>query len=193
MAARIKRNPLVLGFLIIFVVAGLAFAWWTISPFFIRTNLVEGENIALPVTSQSGNLSAPTSQMETSPPVGDTAMMEGGNGAPVTGSFDRKDSIHYASGQAIITRQEDGSSILRLQDLAAANGPDLFVYVTEHPDPQNSEQLHQGGHNLGSLKATTGSFNYTLDPAIDASKLKSVVIYCRAFSVIFSTAKLQAP
>lgn len=109
------------------------------------------------------------------------------------GNFDRKDDVHYASGQAIIARQQDGSVIVRLQDLDSANGPDLYVYVTEHPDPQNSDQLHQGGHNLGKLKATNGSFNYTLDPSIDPAKIKSVVIYCRPFSVIFSTAKLQAP
>lgn len=111
-----------------------------------------------------------------------------------TGSFDRKDDVHYASGQAIVARQEDGSLTLRLQELDAANGPDLYVYLSEHPDPLNSEQLHEGNNvNLGSLKATNGSFNYALDPTIDPAKIKSVVIYCRAFSVIFSTAMLQAP
>ena len=110
-----------------------------------------------------------------------------------TGNFDRKDDVHYANSQAIIARQEDGSTVVRLQDLDAANGPDLFVYVSEHPNPNTSDELHQGGHNLGTLKATNGSFNYTLDPSVDTSKIKSVVIYCRAFSVIFSAAKLQTP
>jgi hypothetical protein len=108
-----------------------------------------------------------------------------------TGSFDRKDDVHYASGQAILAREADGSYVVRLQDLDAANGPDLYVYVSEHPNPASSDELDQGGHNLGSLKATNGSFSYALDPMIDPAKIKSVVIYCKAFSVIFSTAALQ--
>jgi hypothetical protein len=107
------------------------------------------------------------------------------------GNFDRKDDVHYASGQAVLAREADGSYVVRLQDLDAANGPDLYVYVSEHPNPNNSDELHQGGHNLGTLKATNGSFSYTLAPEIDPAKIKSVVIYCRAFSVIFSTASLQ--
>lgn len=229
---RLRRNPIFLTITAVVVVAGLAFAWWTISPLFIRTSLAEGQNIAVaPGPQNSAMASQPTatammekpaevmaektaeapmdkpteaaSMMEPTPQAApETAMEKPTEAAPMTetgpkvlatGNFDRKDDVHYASGQAIIAHQEDGSTIVRLQDLDAANGPDLFVYVSEHPDPKTSDELHQGGHNLGTLKATNGSFNYTLDSSIDASKVKSVVIYCRAFSVIFSTAKLQAP
>ena len=223
-----RRNPIFLAIAAVMVVLGLAFAWWAVSPFFIRTNLAEGQNIAVAPEPQNGAISGqptatammekpaeamatdtpetvmekptdtPAAMMEPTPEAAmekpsATAMAETGPKVLGTGNFDRKDDIHYANGQAILAHQEDGSTILRLQDLDAANGPDLFVYVTEHPDPKSSEELHQGGHNLGTLKATNGSFNYTLDPSIDTSKIKSVVIYCRAFSVIFSTAKLQAP
>jgi hypothetical protein len=218
MIARIKQNPFLLAIAILAIIAALAFAWWTISPLFIRTTLVEGQNISVPAVTEtstptavmerntptavmeSEEVMAPTSTPEpsgamdpTPTPEASDAMPESGPTILATGSFDRKDDVHYASGQAILAREADGTVVLRLQDLDSANGPDLYVYVSQHPNPQTSEELHQGGHNLGTLKATTGSFNYTLDPSIDPSQIKSVVIYCRAFSVLFSTAALQTP
>jgi hypothetical protein len=245
----IKRNPIFLAIAAVVLIAVLWFAWWTISPLFIRTTLVEGQDINVPAASapaqdgtmadkpaemmdkpagaatqdeaemtkpeaekmaeESGEMAASTPEasamMEATP---ESAMMDDKAGGAVagedkamgepmgpmvlaTGSFDRKDDVHYANGQAIVAREADGSYVVRLQDLDAANGPDLYVYVSEHPNPNTSDELHEGGHNLGTLKATTGSFSYTLAPEIDSAKIKSVVIYCRAFSVIFSTASLQ--
>ena len=193
MISTLKRNPIFLAIAAVVLVAVLWFAWWTISPLFVRTSLVEGENINVPAAS------APTPEGEMMEGESEGAMaeedkaMEKPMGAAVlaVGSFDRKDDVHYANGQAILAREADGSYVVRLQDLDAANGPDLYVYVSEHPNPNTGDELHQGGHNLGTLKATSGSFSYTLDPSIDPAKIKSVVIYCRAFSVIFSTAALQ--
>ena len=252
---RARRNPLFLIVAGVILVATLVFAWWTISPLFIRTTLVEGQNITVPVAdngmNDAGTMDAPAM---TDDSMGDSGMdgaegamggdkvgmdeMEGAIGndsmepskmeddsmggaggemmgeeaggsqsmppaepmepmgpmGPVvlaTGNFDRKDDVHYANGQAILAREADGSTVVRLQDLNAANGPDLYVYVSEHANPQNSDELHMGGHNLGSLKATNGSFSYTLDAGIDPERIKSVVIYCRAFRVVFSTAALQ--
>ena len=243
MTTRLRKNPIFLAIAAVVLLAGLAFAWWTISPLFIRTNLAEGQNISTAAGSQgetsmagptetaSAMMEKPTEVMATAvlevapevamekPTVTPAAMMEPTEEAAMmeptpeaamdkptvtamaetgpkvlaAGNFDRKDATHYANGQAILARQDDGSTIVRLQDLDAANGPDLYVYATEHPDPKTGDELNQGGTNLGSLKATNGSFNYTLDPSVDTAKIKSVVIYCKAFNVIFSTAKLQAP
>ena len=224
---KVKRNPLFLSIAGLVLVAALVFAWWTISPLFIRTTLVEGQNIAVPETDSSDTMAATSiatattttsmadndamtttaSATPTSISMSDTAesmaeptmapkpeekMEPMGPVVLATGNFDRKDSVHYANGQAILAREADGSHVIRLQDLDAANGPDLYVYVSEHPNPQTGDELHVGEHNLGSLKATNGSFSYTLDPMIDPTRIKSVVIYCKAFSVLFSTAALQA-
>lgn len=178
MIARLRRNPAILAFLTLVLLGVLAFGWWTISPLFIRTTLVEGDDLAIPASAMQGDMAMSEAKSDT---------------ILATGNFDRKDDVHYANGQALIVKQSDGTHALRLQDLDAANGPDLYIYLSEHPDPANSEQLHEGqDHNLGNLKATTGSFNYAIDPSVDLSKVKSVVIYCRAFSVIFSVAALQA-
>lgn len=186
MIARLRRNPIILAFVALVLLGVLAFGWWTISPLFIRTTLVEGDNLAIPAAAMQGDMAmSEQGVMPMSDAKSDTIL--------AAGNFDRKDDVHYANGQAFIVKQADGAHTLRLQDLDAANGPDLYIYLSEHPDPANSEQLHEGqDHNLGNLKATTGSFNYAIDPSVDLSKVKSVVIYCRAFSVIFSVAALQA-
>jgi hypothetical protein len=242
---RARRNPLFLVIAGLVLIGALVFAWWTISPLFIRTTLNEGQNISVPSPPGSSNdtmveatatpttvpvvaemtptaavaaatptiatgamveedtMSTPeTEGMQDTEGMTEDGAMDAKPGETVepagpvvlaVGNFDRKDAVHYANGQAILAREADGSTILRLQDLDAANGPDLYVYVSEHPNPQSSEELHSNGHNLGSLKATNGSFSYPLDPTIDPGRIKSVVIYCRAFSVLFSTAMLQKP
>ena len=192
MIARLKRNPVLLAFLMLVLIAGLWFAWWTISPLFIRTTLVEGDNISIPGAGTQNSDGVTTEAKGDSMVAGTMKDATMPDTIVATGSFDRIDDVHYASGQAILVKQADGSMSLRLQDLNAANGPDLYIYLSEHPNPGTGEQLHEGGeYNLGSLKATTGSFNYDIDPSIDLSKIKSVVIYCRAFSVIFSVAGLE--
>jgi hypothetical protein len=65
------------------------------------------------------------------------------------------------------------------------------VYLSGHPRPSNSRELHQDEVNLGRLKAPQGAFSYEIGPEVGLSKIKSVVVYCRAFSVIFSSAALQ--
>ena len=119
----------------------------------------------------------------TVPPQGETVLM--------TGSFDRQPNGYHASGQAQIVRQADGSMIVRLDIKEMTPGPDLFVWVTEHADPRNGDQMRQGGHDLGSLKGTSGVQTYRIPAGVDTTKIKSVVIYCRAARAIFSVAKLQ--
>jgi hypothetical protein len=67
------------------------------------------------------------------------------------------------------------------------NGPDLFVYLSEDPSGKGvTEAL-----NLGKLKATDGAFNYEIPPNVDVSKIKSAVVWCRQFAVLFAHATLM--
>jgi hypothetical protein len=65
------------------------------------------------------------------------------------------------------------------------NGPDLFVYVSSDPNGWNEEAL-----NLGSLKATDGTFSYEIPDGISAEDIASAVVWCRAFGVLFASAPL---
>jgi len=44
---------------------------------------------------------------------------------------------------------------------------------------------------LGALKATNGSFNYELPSGTQLADYKSVVVWCRAFTVLFTWADLR--
>jgi hypothetical protein len=108
------------------------------------------------------------------------------------GSFTRIDAAHWAEGAGTIYRLPDGQMILRLEPFRAGNGPGLFVYLSGHPMPRSSDQMHEGGAiELAPLKGNIGNQNYVLPPGLDLDAFRSIVIYCKPFSVVFSTAELQ--
>lgn len=110
-----------------------------------------------------------------------------------SGAFVGIDAIHSGSGQATIYVLPDGERLLRFTEFEVTNGPDLFVYLSAHPAPRSSAELHEGGAvELGVLKGNIGSQNYVLPSDLVVDTYQSVVIYCKQFSVIFSTAELIA-
>jgi hypothetical protein len=82
--------------------------------------------------------------------------------------------------------------VLRLENFKSTNGPDLHVYLASHPNPTKSSEIKdQGFVNLGRLKGNIGNQNYAIPASVDLSKQGSVIIYCKAFSTIFSVASLK--
>jgi len=73
-----------------------------------------------------------------------------------------------------------------LEDFSVRNGPDLFVYLS--PDPKG---YAKGAIELGRLKATDGSFNYSVPAGSSVAQIRSAMIWCRAFSVQFGAAQLR--
>lgn len=108
------------------------------------------------------------------------------------GALRDADSFHKGSGQATIYRQPDGSYVLRLENLEVTNGPDLYVYLAGHADPVSRADIEgQGYVDLGRLKGNRGNQNYEIPAEVDLTRQNSVVIYCKAFHVVFSVAPLQ--
>ncbi len=104
-----------------------------------------------------------------------------------TGQFVDADSFHFGRGDALIIETNPGVYTLRVENFSVRNGPDLFVYVSTDPTGESVEEAL----NLGELKATDGAFNYEIPPEIDVSTIKSAVVWCRQFSVLFTHAELQ--
>ncbi len=73
---------------------------------------------------------------------------------------------------------------MRLEGLKATNGPDLYVYLAT--DKSASDTV-----NLGRLKANNGNQNYDIPLGTDLSKHDTVLIWCKAFSVLFGSAELK--
>ncbi len=111
-----------------------------------------------------------------------------------SGQFGVVDRIHQGEGSATLFKLPDGQRVLRFEQFNVTNGPDLYVYLSGHAAPRDSSQLHEGvAFEVGRLKGNIGDQNYELPGDLDLSQFKSVVIYCRRFSVVFSTAALMEP
>jgi len=104
------------------------------------------------------------------------------------GSFSGADDFHFGRGNALLIRTPDGKNVLRFEDFSVRNGPDLYVYLSRDATGKKVEEAL----NLGRLKATDGAFNYELPANIDLKDVKSVVVWCKQFSVQFAFAPLQA-
>jgi len=102
-----------------------------------------------------------------------------------TGSFvGVGDGIHNAEGTAKVIPLQDGSNILRLEDLRVTNGPDLYVYLAT--DKSASDFV-----NVGKLKANNGNQNYDIPTETDLTKYDTILIWCRPFSVLFGSEELE--
>jgi len=134
---------------------------YTISPFFINTTIDE----AIPMASaEKSSVNVPT-----------TLLL--GNFIGVG------DGVHDVQGLTKII-EVNGKNYLRFEDFAAANGPDLQVYLAT--DDKASEFV-----TLGPLKANNGNQNYEIPQDVDLEKYNKVLIWCKMFSVLFGSADLQ--
>lgn len=103
------------------------------------------------------------------------------------GDFHGADEFHFGSGKALLVESAPGQHVLRFEGFSVRNGPDLFVYLSPSADGYAEDAL-----DLGPLKASDGSFNYDVPAGTDISRFRSAVVWCRAFSVLFATARFEA-
>jgi len=94
------------------------------------------------------------------------------------------DDIHWAKGSVTVLKSQDGAVLSFNDDFEVAKGPDLFVYLSPN---EAGKELGEFA-SLGNLKAHGGAQQYTLPNNYE--DYKTVVIWCRAFGVIFATAEI---
>jgi len=94
---------------------------------------------------------------------------------------------HGGAGDALIYRQPDGSYLLRLENFAVDNAPDMYVYVVADPSGDTPQKVANAGFlDLGNK----GNQNYGLPAAYDPAIHRSVTIWCERFTVVIATAPL---
>jgi hypothetical protein len=99
---------------------------------------------------------------------------------------------HEGTGTATIYELPNGKRVLRLENFEVLNGPDLFVWLSSAPDANNAKTILNSQYvSLGRLKGNKGNQNYELPADLDLSRVNSVTIWCRQFSVNFATAPLR--
>jgi len=107
-----------------------------------------------------------------------------------TGEF--RSLEHGTTGTAAIVELPDGSHLLRFEHLDTLNGPDLHVYLSEVAAGDDARAYGEGFVDLGKLKGNKGNQNYEIPPGTDLSKFRSVVIWCKRFTVGFGVAPLES-
>lgn len=89
---------------------------------------------------------------------------------------------HDVQGKALLIEQ-NGKHILRFENFNTINGPDLYIYLSTGLGLQANSFI-----DLGRIKATRGNVNYALDDSVDITKYRTVMVWCKAFGVLFSSA-----
>lgn len=185
---------------IIAFAAGLpaaAIAWWLGSPLFLDRTVHEEFPHAASATIPPGLTRSEVESVMAGMAKLDRPVVEAMPGwrQPVVmkqGPFRDADSFHKGSGRATVYALPDGRRVLRFEDFRVTNGPDLRVVISSHPGPSDREDLETAGYvDLGGLKGNVGGQNYELPATLDVGAQRSVVIYCRAFHVVFSVAALS--
>jgi hypothetical protein len=96
---------------------------------------------------------------------------------------------HEAQGRAQAIELADGGRVLTLTNFEVDNGPDLRVYLVAGPATTEGEV--DEFEDLGGLKGNVGNQQYEIPADVDVERSSTVVIWCRAFSVLFARAPLE--
>ncbi len=200
-----KRALLIAIGLIVVVVGGTA-GWWLVSPLFLDQVVEEELPFEIPTAAEMEEMSEDEREkvaadvMDAAAKMPDKEMEEdmpemADDAKPVVvaeGQFQDADEFHQGAGTVTLYRLADGTHLLRFEDFRVTNGPQLHVLLANHAEPVNRNDLEADGYvDLGGLKGNVGSQNYEIRANITVDTVKSIVIYCKPFHVVFSTATLS--
>ena len=191
-------HPVLVAFAVVAIVVGAPIAWYLGSPVFLRTELHEpaiaafnpGPTPALPVPAPTATAPLDVAAVSAAPP--SPSSIPASTAAawtpdpPRAGRFSGTDDFHFGRGKATLREVEPGRWVVRLEDFAVRNGPDLYVVLS--PDPAG---YTDAAIEVGRLKATDGSFNMRVPDGVDPSRVRSVLIWCKQFSHLFAVAPLE--
>src|SRR5947209_4356553 len=190
---QLTRALLLTAVLLVLVGAG-SIGWWLFSPLLFHNT---GDD-ANPFTHTPSAASTPASTSPSGTVSTPVPTVPAGPIILATGKFIDKTNSgvglnnDHGSGNVTIGRTADGKYLIYLDHLNVTNGPDLHVYLASTTNSTDAEQVKREGVDLGLLTATEGSVNVAIpaDPGRNLKKYHSVVIVCKTFSVIFTTAPL---
>lgn len=97
------------------------------------------------------------------------------------GSFSA--SAHATSGTVKLTKDANGKKFLVFENFKTDSGPDLRVWLSDDLKGSNYFEI--------TNKVTNGSYQLAVDASVDTDKKRKVLIWCKAFSVLFGSADLK--
>lgn len=166
-----NTKQIIIGIVMV-VIAGIAY--YGISPLFRNVRVDE----PLPPAdkmSQDQSQESSGADMMSSPETGEEIIMS--MRSPIVAT-----AAHPASGFVQIISFE-GKSYVRYEDLKTINGPDIYVYLSKDLDAKEYVEV-------GRVRATEGNINYEIPADVDPRNYPYVLIWCKAFGVLFNSAKV---
>ena len=104
---------------------------------------------------------------------------------PINGTFVGGDDAHEAAGSFEIAATEEGRVLNFSEDFSVRRGPDLFVWLVQGDDVENRATLER-------LQSARGAQSYVIPNEVDLSSYDRVLVWCRAFGVLFATGEFGA-
>ena len=136
-----------------------------------------------PATSPAPSAAAPAVSVPTAAP---PALAAPTVRTIASGKLGFVDAGHHGEGTVRVI-ETAGLRLLRFEGVTITNAPDVRIYLSKDTGGKYSAA---STIDLGALKATSGSFNYEIPVGADLSAYRSVVVWCRAFSVLVTWADL---
>lgn len=160
-----RRTLVIIASLIVLGAVAVPITAFVIVPQFVRSTLVE-DLPTRPLASAAGATTDAATTLS-------------------TGMLVRISVADYGTGTVRIVKIGD-SQVLRFDNVDIAGAPDTYVYLSDRTDGTPGTFI-----DLGRLKATNGSFNYAIPTGTDIGAVRSVVLWCRQFSVTITYAVLK--
>lgn len=196
----IRRNPnlTMVGAIVGVALLVFVFIWFEPHKAFIDERVDETVPRAVTATPTSAALSTDpdSSAAATSPPVDETPIASTAPAQVVTypvllSESTLIDVAHGGSGKVLLLELEDGSRVLRLEDLDVLNGPDLVVILSDR-SLSGADDYADGEYLiLGELKGNIGNQNYEVLLDVDLSEWATAAIWCRRFNTTFNAASIS--
>ncbi len=92
-------------------------------------------------------------------------------------------SAHTTTGTVKLSKDASGKKYLVFDNFKTDSGPDLRVYLSEDLSANNYTEI--------TNKVINGTYQLTVDSSVDTEKKRKVLIWCKAFSVLFGSADLK--
>ena len=95
---------------------------------------------------------------------------------------------HEASGEVVLENSSEGE-VLHLKNYWIAGGaPDVRIYLS--PDERGKVKV-EGAIDFGRVSAFSGDVSYAIPKDRPARQMRTVVVYCKVYSVTFGVAVLE--
>ena len=99
----------------------------------------------------------------------------------------------HGEGTVTLHRLPSGRLALRFEDFYTSASPGLRVWLSRAPNVDSTLEARQAKYlDAGAIRSTLGNFNQMLPANVDASEVRSIVIWCPTVLIAFSAAPIRA-